>query len=69
MKIDTSKGYTVITAEEGMFLTNADMTLYSEIGGSIILGAIDSPESYRELPGDQRPEDPEPEAVEDEINE
>lgn len=53
MKIDNSKGYTVITADNGMFLTNEN-GLY---GTEIILGDSDSPENYTELPLSEYPQD------------
>lgn len=53
MKIDNSKGYTVITADNGMFLTN-DNGLY---GTEIILGDSDSPENYTELPLSEYPQE------------
>lgn len=53
MKIDNSKGYTVITADNGMFLTNEN-GLY---GTEIILGDSDSPENYTELPLSEYPQE------------
>lgn len=59
--------YTTITAEDGYFLANSDLTLYGE---KIILGIYDSPENYTEYPIGEWPETEEDnnEQVDDELN-
>lgn len=72
MKIETGL-HTIITAEDGYFLANSDMSLYGE---KIVLGIYDSPENYSEYPmaewpvadepGDEPGEEPEEPSVMDE---
>ena len=72
MKIETGL-HTIITAEDGYFLANSDMSLYGE---TIVLGIYDSPENYSEYPmaewpvadepGDEPGEEPEESSVMDE---
>lgn len=72
MKIETGL-HTIITAEDGYFLANSDMSLYGE---KIVLGIYDSPENYSEYPmaewpvadepGDEPGEEPEESSVMDE---
>jgi len=71
MKIETGL-HTIITAEDGYFLANSDMSLYGE---KIVLGIYDSPENYSEYPmaewpvtdepGDEPGEEPEEQSVMD----
>ena len=42
----------VLTASEGMFLTNG-----KEIGKVVFLGEHDSPENWHEIPADEVPKD------------
>lgn len=71
MKIETGL-HTIITAEDGYFLANSDMSLYGE---KIVLGIYDSPENYSEYPmaewpvtdepGDEPGEEPEEQSAMD----
>lgn len=63
MTIDNKHGHVIISADEGKFITNSDMSLY---GLEIILGKYDSPENYHELPIEQWPIEPDPEEPGDE---
>lgn len=60
MNIETISGMTVISAENGYFLTNNN-GIYGE---KIYLGNSDSPENYEELPLEEYPVIEEPEEIE-----
>lgn len=61
MKTEKVGNHTIITAEEGYFLANEDMTVY---GVTLSLGTNDSPENYTEHPLSEMPVIEEPEVLE-----